>query len=77
MDKSLEQTRWSCKYHAVWAPKFRRKIIYGKYKREIGAILRKWCEYKGIEILEGHACIDHIHMCLSILPQYSVASIRG
>ena len=53
MDKSLEPTRWSCKYHVVWAPKFRRKIIYGKDKREIGAILRKLCEYKGIEILEG------------------------
>ena len=77
MEKSLEHTRWNCKYHVVWAPKFRRKIIYGKYKREIGAILRKLCEYKGIEILEGNACIDHIHMCLSIPPKYSVASILG
>ena len=54
-DQSLEHTRWNCKYHIVFAPKFRRKIIYGKYKKEIGVILPKLCEYKHLEILEAHA----------------------
>lgn len=76
-DQSLEHTRWNCKYHIVFAPKFRRKIIYGKYKKEIGVILRKLCEYKHLEILEAHACIDHIHMCIKIPPKYSVAQIMG
>ena len=66
MEKSLGHTRWNCNCHAVWAPKFRGKMIYGNYKKEIGSILRKLCEYKGIEILEAYDCIDHIHMCLSI-----------
>jgi len=74
-DQSLEHTRWNCKYHIVFAPKFRRKIIYGKYKKEIGVILPKLCEYKHLEILEAHACIDHIHMCIKIPPKYSVAQI--
>ena len=77
MDASLEHTRWNCRYHIVWAPKYRRKIIYGKYRKEIGAILRKLCDYKGIEIVEANACIDHIHMCLKIPPKYSVAQIMG
>ena len=77
MENSLEHTRWNCKYHVVWAPKFRRKIIYGKYKKEIGVIHRKLCEYKGIEIVEAHACVDHIHMCLKIPPKYSVSQIMG
>ena len=77
MEKSLEHTRWNCKYHVVWGPKFRRKAIYGKYRREIGAILRKLCEYKGIEIKEANACVDHIHMCLSVPPKFSVAQIMG
>jgi putative transposase len=71
MDASLEHTRWNCRYHIVWAPKYRRKIIYGKYRKEIGAIPRKLCYYKGIEIVEANACIDHIHMCLRIPPKYS------
>ena len=77
MESSLEHTRWNCKYHVVWAPKFRRKIIYGKYKREIGVILRKLCEYKGIELVEAHACADHIHMCLSVPPKFSIAFVIG
>jgi putative transposase len=74
MDASQEHTRWNCRYHIVWAPKFKRKIIYGKYRKEIGAILRKLCDYKGIEIVVANACIDHIHMCLRILPKYSVST---
>lgn len=77
MDKVLEHTKWNCRYHIVWAPKYRRKIIYGKYRKEIGAILRKLCEYKGIEIIEANACVDHIHMCISIPPKYSVSQIMG
>lgn len=77
MDSVLEHTKWNCRYHIVWAPKYRRKIIYGKYRQEIGKILRKLCEYKGIEIVEANACIDHIHMCVKIPPKYSVAQIMG
>ncbi len=77
MDSVLEHTKWNCRYHIVWAPKYRRKIIYGQYRQEIGKILRKLCEYKGIEIVEANACIDHIHMCVKIPPKYSVAQIMG
>ena len=73
----LAHTVWECKYHVVWIPKCRRKVIYGKLRMEIGRILRKLCEYKGVEIVEAQACSDHIHMCLSIPPKYSVASIIG
>ena len=76
-DQSLNHTRWNCKYHIVFAPKFRRKLIYGKYRRTIGEILRKLCEYKGIEIVEANACVDHIHMCIKIPPKNSVAQIMG
>ena len=76
-EQSLEHTRWNCKYHIVFAPKFRRKIVYGKYRKEIGLILRKLCEYKRIEILEANACVDHIHMCIKIPPKYSVSQIMG
>ena len=65
-EQILEHTRWNCKCHIVFAPKFRRKITYGKYRKEMGSILRKLCEYKQIEILEANACVDHIHMCIKI-----------
>ena len=74
---SLAHTKWECKYHVVFAPKYRRKIIYGKIKEDIGRMLRKLCEYKGVEILEAEACPDHIHMLLSIPPKYSVSQIMG
>ncbi len=61
----------------MFAPKFRRKIIYGKYKKEIGLILRRLCEYKKVEILEAHACVDHVYMRIKIPPKYSVAQIMG
>jgi putative transposase len=75
--KKLSHTVWECKYHIVWIPKRRRKIIYGKLRKEIGHIIRKLCEYKGIEIVEGNAGIDHIHLCISIPPKHSVSSIVG
>ena len=78
MDKnSLSHTTWNCKYHIVFAPKYRRQIIYGKIKSEIGKILRVLCERKGIEIIEAEACPDHIHMLVSIPPKYSVSEVMG
>ena len=76
-NNSLAHTRWNCKYHIVFAPKFRRKAIYGEYKAEIGKILRELCEWKGVEIIEAHACVDHIHMYVSIPPKLAVSSFVG
>ena len=75
--ESLAHTKWNCKYHIVFAPKYRRQVIYGKIKSDIGQILRKLCEYKGVEIIEAEACPDHIHMLVSIPPKYSVSRIMG
>ena len=74
---SLAHTKWECKYHIVFAPKYRRQIIYGKIRLDIGQMLRKLCEYKGVEIIEAEVCKDHIHMLISIPPKYSVAQIMG
>ena len=74
---SIAHTTWNCKYHIVFAPKYRRRIIYGKIKEDIGQILRKLCEWKGVEILEAEACPDHIHMLVSIPPKLSVSSFMG
>jgi len=75
--KSLSHTKWNCKYHIVFAPKYRRKVIYGQLKKDIGAILRKLCEYKEVEIIEANACADHIHMLVSIPPKLSVSEFVG
>ena len=69
--------RWNCKYHIVFAPKYRREAIYGQIRADIGSILRKLCEYKGVEIIEAETCPDHIHMLVSIPPQYSVSQFMG
>ena len=74
---SLAHTKRECKYHIIFAPKYRRQVIYGKIKQDIGQMLRKLCEYKGIEIIEAEACKDHIHMLVSIPPKYSVSQIMG
>ena len=74
---SLAHTKWNCKYHIVFAPKYRRQVIYGKIKADIGIMLRKLCEYKQVEIIEAEACKDHIHMLVSIPPKYSVSQIMG
>ena len=76
-ESSLSHTRWDCKYHIVFAPKFRRKEIYGQLKAEIGQILRELCERKGVEIVEATACVDHIHMLVKIPPKMSVSSFGG
>ncbi len=77
MKNTLSHTVWECKYHVVWVPKKRRKVIYGRLRQEIVRILKRLCEYKKIEIIEGKACIDHLHLCLSIPPKYSVAGMLG
>lgn len=74
---SLEYTSWRCQYHIVFAPKYRRMEIYGQIKQDIGVILRKLCQQKGVEIIEAEACPDHIHMLISIPPKYSVSQIMG
>ena len=74
---SLSHTKWNRKYHVVFAPKYRRQVIYGKLRLEIGKILRQLCAYKGVEIIEAEACPDHIHMLMSIPPKTSVSSFMG
>ena len=74
---SLEHTAWRCQYHIVFAPKYRRMEIYGAIREDIGVILRKLCQQKGVEIIEAQACPDHIHMLVSIPPKYSVSQIMG
>ena len=76
-DSSLSHTRWNCKYHVVFIPKYRRKEIYGKLRMDIGRIIRQLCEYKGVEIVEAHACSDHIHMLVRIPPKISVSNFMG
>lgn len=76
-ESSLSHTRWDCKYHIVFSPKYRRKAIYGKLKKDIGQILRKLCENKGVEIIEANACVDHIHMLVRIPPKESVSHFMG
>ena len=75
--QSLSHTKWRCQYHIVFAPKYRRKEIYGKLKADIGQIIRKLCEQKGVELIEAEACPDHIHMLVSIPPTLGVAYFMG
>ena len=77
MKRSLSHTVWECKYHIVWVPKKRRKIIYGKLRQELSEILKRLCQYKNVEVVEGTMCLAHIHMCLAIPPKYSVSTIVG
>ena len=75
--KSLAHTKWNCKYHMVFAPKYRRQIFQSERKKAVGEILRKLCEWKGVNILESECCPDHIHMLLEIPPKMSVSSFMG
>ncbi len=70
--KTLSHVKWNCKYHIVFITKHRHKKIYGEVRKKIGKIIRNLCEQKGIELHEGHAMSDHVHLCLSILPKFSV-----
>ena len=76
-DLSLSHTRWNCKYHIVFIPKYRRKEIYGKTRTDIGQIIRQLCAYKDVEIIEAHAMPDHIHMLVRIPPKIAVSNFMG
>ena len=77
MDKSLAHTKWKCKYHIVFTPKYRRKIIFNKLRKDIIEIIRDLCKWKGVEIIEGHAMPDHIHLLVAIPPKMSVSEFMG
>ena len=76
-NKSLAHRSWNCKYHIVFAPKYRRKVFYGEKRAEIGKILRELCRWKGVTIIEAEVCPDHIHMLVEIPPKMSVSSFMG
>ena len=76
-NNSLSHTRWNCKYHIVFSPKYRRREIYGKLRNDIGKIIRRLCKRKGINIIEAECCMDHIHILVEIPPKYSVAEVMG
>ena len=75
--KTLAHSKWDCKYHVVFIPKYRRKALYGTKRQVIVDSIKRWAKFKQIEILEGHAMADHIHICLAIPPKYSVSSAIG
>lgn len=74
---SLSHTKWLCKYHIVIVPKYRRKIIYNQYRKDLQEIIRTLCKYKGVEIIEGHMMPDHVHLLLSIPPKQNISSFMG
>ena len=76
-NKSLAHTSWNCKYHIVFAPKYRRKVFYGEHREAIREILRTLCQWKGVEIIEGEICPDHVHLLVSIPPKMSVSGFMG
>ena len=73
----LSHSIWDCTYHVVWIPKYRRKSLYGNKRTIVVETIKKWAGIKGVDIVEGHACSDHIHLCLSIPPKYAVSNIIG
>ena len=75
--QNLAHVKWECKYHLVIVPKYRRKVLFGRSRRQVGTILRQLCRQKGVDLLEGHAMPDRIHLVLSIPPKYSVAMVVG
>ena len=75
--QSLSHVRWDCKYHIVIIPKYRKRKLYGQLRKRVGEVIRDLCRQRGIEMLEGHLMPEHIHMCLSIPPKYSVAFAIG
>ncbi len=76
-NSSLSHTKWKCQYHIVFIPKYRRKALYGKIKMDVREILKKLCKYKGVEIIEGAVCSDHVHLCVAIPPKLSVSEFMG
>ena len=75
--QSQSHVSYECKYHIVWCPKYRRKKLYRRLRQRFGEMLHDLCRQKGVELIEGHACPDHVHMCLNIPPKYSVSGIVG
>ena len=75
--KSLSHTKWKCQYHIVFIPKYRKKKLFGQLNCDVREILSTLCKYKGVEIIEGAVCADHVHMCVSIPPKISVSSFMG
>ena len=76
-NNSLAHTKWDCKYHIVFAPKYRRKVFYEEHRLEVREILRKLCEHKGVEIVEAQLCIDHVHMLVCVPPKLAISSFMG
>ena len=74
---SLSHTKWECKYHIVFAPKYRRKVFFGQMRYEIGKIIRELCRWKGVNLLEAEACLDHIHILVEIPPKFSISNFMG
>ena len=74
---SLSHTRWKCQYHIVFIPKYRRKAMWGQVRAEIREIIKKLCKFKGVDIIDGAVCIDHVHLCVSIPPKLSVSDFMG
>jgi len=75
--QSLSHVRWDCKFHIVIVPKYRKKALYGKFRKRVGEVLRDLCRQRGLEVLEGHLMPDHVHMCLRVPPKYSIAFVIG
>ena len=75
--QSQAHVKWECKYHVVIVPKYRKKVMYGKLRHQIGEVFRQLCRQKGVELLQGHAMADHVHMLLSVPPRYSIAMTIG
>ena len=76
-NKSLSHTRWKCQYHIVFIPKYRKKQLYGKIRTDVREIIATLCRYKGVEIVEGAVCLDHVHLCVSIPPKMSISNFMG
>ena len=74
---SLSHSKWNCKYHIVFAPKYRRRVIYGQIKKDIGKILRQLCDFKEVNIIQGEMCPDHVHMLVEIPPKMSILIFMG
>ena len=74
---SLSHTKWMCKYHIVFTPKYRRKIIYNQYRSSLGEIFHRLCQYKGVEIISGAVCVDHVHLSVSMPPKLSISNFMG
>ena len=73
----VSHTKWNCIYHIVFVPKYRRKVLYGKVRKDVHEIIRKLCDYKQIEIVEGAVSVDHVHLCVKIPPKMSIATFMG